>query len=158
MGVTMKNGTAPYKFQAIVADVRAHDWSVRFHTHLHSSGDQKPRTGHQVKWFVDRVAVWTGTNLSLLVICCRPKRQREILSYVTYFTNELRLGPPIVVMTDANGNAAVSGVYAVGAGVTNSCVKTASTLTVGMENMYTYSVSLEFRVRCTEHSVICRHP
>jgi hypothetical protein len=49
-------------------------------------------------------------------------------------------------MTDANGNAAVSGVYAVGAGLTNLCTTAAPTLTIGMENMSAYSVSLEFGV------------
>ena len=59
-------------------------------------------------------------------------------------------------MTDAKGNAAVSGVYAVGAGSTSSCTTAAATLTVGMEDMTAYSVSLKFGVWCSERLVICR--
>ena len=57
MAVTINNGTAPYKFQAIVGDVRAHDWFVRLYTQVPSSEHQKQPTGHQVKWFVARVVV-----------------------------------------------------------------------------------------------------
>lgn len=105
------------------------------------------RPGHQVV---------LGTNPSLLDIRDRPKRQREILSYVRYIADEPRLGPSVVVMTDAKGNAAVSGLYTVGAGRTNSCTTAASTLTVGMENMSVYSVSLKFGVRGFERLIICR--
>ena len=80
----------------------------------------------------------------LLDIRGRPKRQREILSYVRYIADEPRLSPSVVVMTDAKGNSAVSGIYTVGAGGADSCSTAASTLTVGMENMATYSVSLKF--------------
>ena len=156
--MTINNGTAPYKFQAIVGDVRAHDWFVRLHTQVHSSEHQKQPTGHQVKWFVARLSCSTETNPSPLDICGRLKRQREVFSYVTHITDKPRLSPSVVMMTDAKGNAAVSGVYTVGAGRTNSCTTAASTLTVGMENMSTYSVSLKFGVGCSEHLVICRRP
>ncbi len=157
--MTINNGTAPYKFQAIVGDVRSHGRFVRLHTQVHPSGHQKHPTGHLVKWFVARLSCSTGTNpLSLLDICGRPKRQREILSYVTHITDEPRLCPSVVVMTDAKGNAAVSGVYTVGAGRTNSCTTAASTLTIGMADMSVYSVSLKFGVWYSERLVICRRP
>ena len=57
MAVTINNGTAPYKFQAIVGVVRSHDWFVRVDTQVHSSGHQKQPAGHQAKWFVTRVIV-----------------------------------------------------------------------------------------------------
>ena len=59
-------------------------------------------------------------------------------------------------MTDAAGKAAVSGIYTTGAGLTKSCVDVASTLTAGIQDTSTYSVSLKRQAQFTERLVTCR--
>jgi hypothetical protein len=83
MAVSMNNGTAPYKFQAIVGQVGA-----RLVCDTAFSITLPAATKNYILVIEPNgpstVSLWTtGTNLSSLDICGGPKHQRTVLSYVT---------------------------------------------------------------------------
>ena len=93
MAVTMTNGTAPYKLQMIAGEVRELlgckiAFSIAF------PADNKNHT-LVIKANGSSAASLSsiGTNPSRVDIRCRPKRQRKILSCVTYIIDEPRLDP-----------------------------------------------------------------
>ena len=142
----MKNGTAPYKFQTIVGEVRARLVpKVAF-----SSTFPAATQNHTL------VVNTTGlSTLSLYNPGTYPSHRHTWLTWASARNSFVRhiyyrrtmLRSTAVVVTDAQNNTAVSKLYTVGAGQTNSCFNVAATLTVGSEDTSTYSVSLKYRVQ-----------